>query len=34
MQLDLEDLLHKKVDLVSAKVVSKYLKPIIDREKN
>ena len=33
MQLDLEELLHQKVDLVSANGVSKYLKPIIDREK-
>jgi uncharacterized protein len=33
MKLDLEDLLHKEVDLVSANGASKYLKPIIDREK-
>lgn len=33
MKLDLEELLHKEVDLVSANGVSKYLKPIIDREK-
>ncbi len=33
MKLDLEDLLHKEVDLVSANGLSKYLKPIIDREK-
>ncbi|MFN0013228.1 MAG: nucleotidyltransferase family protein [Saprospiraceae bacterium] len=33
MQFELEDLLHKKVDLVSSKGVSKYLRPIIDREK-
>jgi hypothetical protein len=33
MKLDLEDLLHKKVDLVSAKGVSKYLKPYIDSDK-
>ena len=33
MKLELEDLLHKEVDLVSANGVSKYLKPIIDREK-
>jgi len=33
MKLDLENLIHKEVDLVSAKGVSKYLKPIIDREK-
>lgn len=33
MQLDLEELLNKKVDLVSANGLSKYLKPAIDREK-
>jgi len=33
MQLDLEDLLHKKVDLVSEKGFSKYIKPIVDKEK-
>lgn len=33
MKLDLEELLHKEVDLVSANGVSKYIKPIIDREK-
>ncbi len=33
MKLDLEALLHKEVDLVSANGVSKYLKPIIDLEK-
>lgn len=33
MKLDLEELLHKEVDLVSANGLSKYLKPIIDREK-
>lgn len=33
MQLELEELLHKKVDLVSSNGVSKYIKPIIDREK-
>jgi uncharacterized protein len=33
MKLDLEDLLQKEVDLVSANGVSKYLKPVIDREK-
>jgi uncharacterized protein len=33
MKFDLEELLHKEVDLVSANGVSKYLKPIIDREK-
>jgi uncharacterized protein len=33
MQLDLEELLHKKVDLVSEKGFSKYIKPIVDKEK-
>jgi hypothetical protein len=33
MQIDLEDLLGKKVDLVSEKGVSKYIKPIINQEK-
>lgn len=33
MQLDLEELLDKKVDLVSARGVSKYIKPQIDQEK-
>lgn len=33
MKLDLEELLNKEVDLVSANGISKYLKPIIDREK-
>lgn len=33
MKLDLEDLLDKDVDLVSANGISKYVKPIIDREK-
>jgi uncharacterized protein len=33
MQLDLQDLLSKKVDLVSAKGLSKYIQPIIEREK-
>jgi uncharacterized protein len=33
MKLDLEDLLHKKVDLVSEKGFSKYIKPIVDKEK-
>ena len=32
-QLDLEDLLQKKVDLISKNGVSKYIKPIIDKEK-
>jgi predicted nucleotidyltransferase len=33
MQLDLEELLGKKVDLVSARGLSKYIKPIIEQEK-
>ena len=33
MKLDLEELLKKKVDLVSENGVSAYLKPVIDREK-
>jgi uncharacterized protein len=33
MQLDLQVLLAKKVDLVSANGVSKYIQPIIDSEK-
>jgi uncharacterized protein len=33
MKLDLEDLLQKEVDLVSANGLSKRLQPIINREK-
>ena len=33
MQIDLQNLLAKKVDLVSARGLSKYVQPIIDREK-
>ena len=33
MKLDLENHIHKEVDLVSANGVSKYLQPAIDREK-
>jgi predicted nucleotidyltransferase len=33
MKLELEDLLDKKVDLVSSGGLSKYIKPIIDNEK-
>ena len=33
MQFDLQKLLSKKVDLVSAKGLSKYIQPIIDKEK-
>ena len=33
MKLELEKILHSKVDLVSAKGVSKYIAPIIEKEK-
>lgn len=33
MQLDLEKLLSQKVDLVSARGLSKYMQPIIESEK-
>ena len=33
MKLDLENLLHAKVDLVSSNGISKYIKPFIDQEK-
>ncbi len=33
MKLDLENLLNKKVDLVSSNGLSKYIKPFVDREK-
>ena len=33
MQIDLEDLLKAKVDLVSSNSLSNYIKPIIDSEK-
>jgi predicted nucleotidyltransferase len=33
MQLDLEKLLNIKVDLVSSNGLSKYIKPMVDREK-
>jgi predicted nucleotidyltransferase len=33
MQLDLQKLLSTKVDLVSARGLSKYLKPVLDKEK-
>ncbi len=33
MQIDLQKLLSKKVDLVSARGLSKYIAPIIEREK-
>jgi predicted nucleotidyltransferase len=33
MQIDLERILKKKVDLVSSNSLSKYIKPIVDNEK-
>jgi predicted nucleotidyltransferase len=33
MQIDLQQLLDRKVDLVSARGLSKYIQPIIDKEK-
>ena len=33
MKIDLEKLLNKKVDLVSSNGISKYIKPIVDKEK-
>ena len=33
MKLDLENLLQSKVDLVSTNGLSKYIKPIVDNEK-
>jgi predicted nucleotidyltransferase len=33
MKLDLEKLLHSKVDLVSSAGLSKYIQPLIEREK-
>ncbi|HMN91234.1 MAG TPA: nucleotidyltransferase domain-containing protein [Saprospiraceae bacterium] len=33
MQLDLQDLLGKKVNLVSARGLSKYIQPVIEKEK-
>lgn len=33
MQLDLQELLHKKVDLLTTKSISKYLQPFIDQDK-
>jgi predicted nucleotidyltransferase len=33
MKIDLENLLHSKVDLVSSNGISKYIKPLIDNEK-
>ena len=33
MQIELSELLNKKVDLVSANGLSKYIKPVIEKEK-
>jgi len=33
MQIDLERILKKKVDLVSSNSLSKYIKPLVDNEK-
>ena len=33
MKLDLEDLLHTKVDLISSNGLSKFMKPYIDNDK-
>jgi len=33
MQLDLQDLLQKKVDLLSENAISKYIRPYINKEK-
>jgi len=33
MKLDLEDILGRKVDIVSTKGISKYIRPIVDKEK-
>jgi len=33
MQIDLENILKTKVDLVSSNSLSKYIKPFVDREK-
>ena len=33
MQIDLQNLLNQKVDLVSARGLSKYIRPIIEKEK-
>ncbi len=33
MQLGLQEILNKKVDLLSDKAVSKYIRPYIDKEK-
>lgn len=33
MRSELQQLLHKKIDLVSSKAISKYIKPFIEQEK-
>ncbi len=33
MQIELEDMLKKKVDLVSSRGISKFIRPIVDNEK-
>ncbi len=33
MKIDLEKLLHTKVDLVSSNGISQYIKPLVDNEK-
>jgi predicted nucleotidyltransferase len=33
MQLELQDLLHRKVDLISTKAISKYIYPFIEKDK-
>jgi predicted nucleotidyltransferase len=33
MQIDLQDMLQTKVDLISSNSLSKYIKPLIDSEK-
>ena len=33
MKFDLEDKLHKKIDLVSSKAISKYILPFINKDK-
>lgn len=33
MQLKLEELLHRKVDLISAKGISRHIQPLIEKDK-
>jgi len=33
MKLELQDLLNRKVDLLSEKAVSRFIRPFIDKEK-